>query len=127
MRYARILPVLLFLPACQGSGPGSVEPMESVIRDAQGVDHGRAVLREEAGRIVVHIRASGLAPGTHGVHLHAVGQCDGPAFESAGPHFNPTAKKHGVLNPEGPHLGDLSNLTVTGDGRADALDQVLGE
>ena len=58
-----------------------------------------------------------LAPGTHGVHFHTVGRCDDAAFESAGGHFNPTQRKHGLENPDGPHAGDLPNITVPASGR----------
>lgn len=53
-----------------------------------------------------------IMPGVHGIHLHAVGTCDAPNFESAGAHFNPTHKQHGVDNPLGPHVGDLPNITA---------------
>jgi Cu-Zn family superoxide dismutase len=62
---------------------------------------------------VVH----GLTPGRYGIHVHAVGRCEGPAFESAGPHWNPTARHHGRLSPNGPHLGDLPNMEVDAGGR----------
>ena len=97
-----------------------------MIRDAQGVDHGRVRLRERDGLIEVRIRAVGLAPGTHGVHLHGIGRCTGPDFQSAGPHLNPRGKRHGVLNPQGPHLGDLPNLIIRPDGGGEAVDEVLG-
>lgn len=123
MRRNFLVPLLL-LPACQGvAGP---TPIESVLRNPQGQNLGRVVVREQDGRIVVHIRATGLIPGSHGTHLHATGRCEGPGFESAGSHFNPTDKKHGMLNPEGHHLGDLPNLIVALDGRAEAIDAVLG-
>jgi Cu-Zn family superoxide dismutase len=64
------------------------------------------------------IDANGLTPGVHGMHLHAVGRCDGPDFASAGPHWNPASRKHGMENPEGPHQGDLPNLTTGADGHA---------
>jgi Cu-Zn family superoxide dismutase len=53
-----------------------------------------------------------LPAGRHGVHIHAVGRCDGPDFATAGDHWNPTAKQHGHENPAGWHLGDLGNLEV---------------
>src|SRR5688500_15211826 len=58
----------------------------------------------------------GIAPGEHGIHIHMIGQCD-PAtgFESAGEHLNPTNRQHGLENPNGPHLGDLPNLTIASD------------
>ena len=63
---------------------------------------------------------SQLPPGKHGIHIHAVGKCEGPAFTTAGGHLNPDAKKHGKENPEGPHAGDLLNLEVKADGTAKA-------
>ncbi len=66
---------------------------------------------------VFQVRAEGLPPGVHGMHLHTVGRCEGPGFESAGPHWNPTNAQHGLQNPQGPHYGDLPNITVGEDGR----------
>jgi Cu-Zn family superoxide dismutase len=66
------------------------------------------------------IDANGLSPGAHGLHLHAVGRCEGPDFTSAGPHWNPANRKHGSDNPEGAHAGDLPNLVAGADGRGTA-------
>ena len=65
---------------------------------------------------VFQVRAEGLPPGIHGMHLHTVGLCEGPGFESAGPHWNPTNAQHGSENPQGPHYGDLPNINVAADG-----------
>ena len=72
------------------------------------------------------VTASGMPAGTHGIHLHEKGLCEGPKFESAGAHWNPAAKKHGRDNPEGAHLGDLANLEVGADGAASANFTVAG-
>ena len=61
-------------------------------------------------------QATGLEPGDYGFHIHETGRCDAPDFESAGGHFNPTNASHGLLDPEGPHAGDLINLHVDEDG-----------
>lgn len=91
------------------------------IADAAGRVVARASVRQSGLGLAVHVEASGLAPGTYGVHLHAVGRCEAPGFASAGPHWNPTGRQHGRDNPAGAHLGDLPNLVVGGDGRG-ALD-----
>jgi Cu-Zn family superoxide dismutase len=57
-----------------------------------------------------------LPVGPHAVHIHTTGKCDGPGFESAGPHWNPESKQHGTENPQGPHKGDLPNMTVAVNG-----------
>jgi Cu-Zn family superoxide dismutase len=66
---------------------------------------------------VFKIDASGLPAGVHGIHIHAVGKCEGPKFESAGGHWNPTNAEHGMDDPKGPHLGDIPNITVGADGK----------
>lgn len=68
------------------------------------------------GGLMVHLEAKGLPPGELGMHVHAVGRCDGPDFASAGPHWNPTGKQHGRLNPLGRHEGDLGDLWVDSNG-----------
>jgi superoxide dismutase, Cu-Zn family len=81
--------------------------------DDKGQAIGSAVFSQERGggvRILVEV--VGLAPGDHAVHIHEVGRCEPPAFESAGPHFNPTKAEHGTANPRGPHAGDLPDVTV---------------
>ena len=89
----------------------------AVLRMADGTEVGRAVATEVAGGIRVSIDASKLSPGVHGVHVHTTGRCDGPDFTTAGGHWNPTAMKHGMQNPMGPHAGDMPNMTVGADGR----------
>jgi Cu-Zn family superoxide dismutase len=63
------------------------------------------------------VEARGLPAGIHGIHIHDVGACDPPGFESAGPHWNPLGRQHGTQNPRGPHMGDIQNVTVGADGR----------
>jgi Cu-Zn family superoxide dismutase len=94
------------------------------IVNAQGQKIGTATIRQADGGIRIDVQVSQLSPGTHGIHVHTVGKCEGPAFTSAGGHLNPTSKKHGKDNPEGPHAGDLLNIQVqaSGDGKASLLD-----
>jgi Cu-Zn family superoxide dismutase len=80
-----------------------------------------ARLSQTAGGVRVALASRGLPPGEKGVHIHAVGACQGPDFTTAGSHLNPDGKKHGLQSPEGPHAGDIPNLIVgaAGDGTLD--------
>lgn len=75
------------------------------------------LVEDEAGRVHVNVQVDGLAPGRHGIHLHAVASCIGPGFTSAGGHHNPLGAEHGLENPAGAHAGDLPNLQVNVAGR----------
>lgn len=55
---------------------------------------------------------TGIQAGRHGVHVHDVGRCDGPTFETSGGHFNPMSKQHGLENPAGSHAGDAPNIVA---------------
>jgi Cu-Zn family superoxide dismutase len=84
--------------------------------NAAGQSIGTVRAWQTAGGVTFRIEASGLPHGVHGIHIHGVGRCDPPDFASAGPHWNPAAKKHGFNNPAGPHAGDLPNVEVAANG-----------
>lgn len=73
---------------------------------------GEIAFKETGKGVELTAVLNSLPPGAHAIHLHETGKCDAPSFESAGAHFNPTNKKHGVENPLGPHAGDLPNIVV---------------
>jgi Cu-Zn family superoxide dismutase len=87
------------------------------MRDANGRALGTLSVTEAANGITVAGRLTGLPPGAHAIHLHTIGKCE-PPFTSAGGHWNPTNRQHGRDNPQGPHLGDLPNITVSADSSA---------
>ena len=117
--------IVVMAAACGGpvSAPA---PVEIILRDGTGNDVGQVRLRERDGRVQVYVRVTGMAEGEHGIHLHAVGRCDGPDFQTAGGHLNPTGMQHGHLNPQGPHFGDLGNIRVGADGRGEKTIDLLG-
>jgi superoxide dismutase, Cu-Zn family len=109
-------PVLAIDPPYSGT---AVESLTATLLDTSGAPIGTVQLHQDAaGVVLVRIDAAGLPAGAHGVHLHAAGVCEGPGFTSAGGHFNPASKKHGLESPEGPHAGDLTQIpgSFTGTG-----------
>src|SRR6202521_2328064 len=90
----------------------AVRSAHADIVNAQGQKIGAVTIRQAGAGIRIGVRVSQLPPGTHGIHIHTVGKCEGPDFTSAGGHFNPADKKHGRDNPAGPHNGDLPNIRL---------------
>jgi superoxide dismutase, Cu-Zn family len=92
-------------------------PVTVKFKSSDGKDVGTAVLTPAGQGVHIKLNLNSLTPGEHAIHIHANPQCDGPDFKSAGAHFNPENKKHGMKNPEGSHAGDVPlNLKVGSDG-----------
>ena len=106
-------------------GPGNAPSVALV--NGVGASVGAVAVERRAGGTSVRVAVQGLTPGEHGIHLHAVGRCDGPDFQSAGAHWNPDSRQHGHLNPLGAHAGDLPNIIVSANGRGAANFLVRGE
>ena len=124
-RYLLAAAGLSLLVGCSTAAPGSRATAE--LKDKDGKIVGHAMLRQQSDGVLIRVDTKGLTPGMHGVHVHAVGKCEGPAFASAGGHFNPGNKKHGLKSADGPHAGDLPNMMVAkdGDGRFEALTDAI--
>jgi Cu-Zn family superoxide dismutase len=113
---------LLFI-SIQTAGAYAQNQARADIKNAEGKSVGTASLRGTKDGVLMTLNVKGLPEGLHAVHIHSVGKCEGPAFTSAGPHFNPMNKKHGLKNPAGPHAGDLPDMYVerNGAGRYEVL------
>src|SRR5438045_515000 len=121
-KLAFLIPFLL--TGCVTDEPQGGAPIPLVNASGQTIGSVRAV--QTAGGVTFRINASGLSHGVHGIHVHGVGRCDPPDFASAGPHWNPLARKHGLNNPAGPHAGDLPNVEVAANGVLSATVTVAG-
>jgi len=124
--------VLMFLSGCQltGEREGDTELEQEAVEVGAVVDEvivtlinqeGRQVAtatlsEQKTGGVKIKLEGDNLPPGVHGFHIHDRAVCVPPDFESAGAHYNPTNSKHGFDHSEGPHAGDLENITVSEDG-----------
>jgi Cu-Zn family superoxide dismutase len=95
----------------------AVDKASAVLKDASGKEVGSATFTSTPSGVLINLDVTALPAGDHAFHIHAVGKCEPPKFESAGPHFNPDQTKHGLMNPQGPHAGDMPNLHVGEDGK----------
>jgi len=115
MRAILILTAAAALTACETARePAGGAPMPLI--DSAGRQIGTVVAWQTTGGISFRVSASGLPHGLHGIHVHPIGRCDPPDFASAGTHWNPTGRQHGLNNPNGPHAGDLPNVEVAANG-----------
>ena len=117
MRITRVFPLAMLVIALATASHAKTK-IKVQLKDAQGKPVGTATLWESAPGIGMEANFENLPPGEHAIHFHQNAKCDAPDYKSAGPHFNPDAKKHGLENPDGHHAGDNPNFTVGADGKA---------
>jgi Cu-Zn family superoxide dismutase len=110
-RFVLALAILLSLPLF-------ARTIKVDIKDGSARNVGSAALRSAGKGIEIKLNLHDMPAGEHAIHIHQNAKCDVPDFKSAGPHFNPEGKKHGLENPDGPHAGDMQNFIVDHTGKA---------
>ena len=129
--------MILTLAACSSESPPPEQPASeqtsavaparqavAALRTADGTDAGTVTATEGPDGIRLALNVIGLDAGERGVHVHTTGLCEGPDFASAGSHWNPTDKQHGLDAPGGHHAGDMPNLVIE-QGGAGTLEYTL--
>lgn len=98
-----------------------LSPLPVTLIDAKGENVGTAVVTQTPQGVEIALDVHDLPPGEHAAHVHENPRCEAPTFESAGAHFNPLHKGHGIQNPDGPHAGDLRDIVVRSDGSVQTI------
>jgi Cu-Zn family superoxide dismutase len=123
-----LLAVAALLAGCASTAEDKAwQSAEAILKDKDGKQVGSATFIQTPEGVRIALTGYRLPPGSHGVHIHAVGRCEPPEFTTAGAHFNPGNKQHGQANPAGPHAGDLPNLVVgaSGEGGLDITTKAI--
>lgn len=100
--------------------PTTAPSAKATLVDSENKDIGTVTFTQASKGVLIRIKASGLTPGVHGMHIHATGECThADHFTKAGSHLGSKDETHGLLSPH-PHAGDLPNIIAAKDGTAEA-------
>jgi len=108
---------VLFLAGALSASGADRKVATAELKDAKGQTVGQVKLKQGRNAVTLSAKVTGLTAGEHAIHVHTVGKCEAPDFKTAGGHFNPENKKHGMMNPDGHHAGDMPNFKIGANGK----------
>ena len=117
-RLAFVSMAMALITACSHTSADAPIIAKAELSNAQGQPSGSVSILNGTGGPVMSVNAAGLAVGVYGMHFHQTGKCDAPGFTTAGGHWNPVGRQHGLSNASGAHAGDLPNLVVNSNNKA---------
>src|SRR6202171_6024295 len=91
--------------------PAAAQSAIAQLRDTHRQDGGTVSLLQTPAGVLLKLSLKEMPPGRHALHIQAMGECEPPSFDSAGPHFNPGNTRHGIMVGPG-HAGDMPNLHI---------------
>ena len=116
MRVGAISGIMMSVAVAGLLAQGAPEQAKAELKNAEGQPVGIVTLTETTHGVMLHVVLTAAPEGVHAFHLHTTGKCE-PPFTTAGGHFNPASKQHGIENPMGMHAGDMPNVTVPAGGK----------
>lgn len=116
MRVGAISGIMMSVAVAGLLAQGAPEQAKAELKNAEGQSVGNVTLTETAHGVMLHVALTNAPEGVHAFHIHTTGKCE-PPFTTAGGHFNPGSKQHGIENAMGMHAGDMPNITVPAGGK----------
>ena len=118
LKCASLLSAIAILPGPSIIAVEAADTAKAMLKDANGEDVGSVLLTQTSAGVLLQLSLKGVPAGEHAFHIHAVGKCEPPGFDSAGGHFNPGNAHHGMMSGPG-HAGDMPNLHAPASGPLD--------
>jgi Cu-Zn family superoxide dismutase len=110
-----VIGAMLFAMSAVVLAQSTGEQAKATLKNTDGQTVGEATLTGTPHGVLIHVNLTKAAAGAHAFHIHETGKCE-PPFTSAGGHFNPAKKQHGLENAMGMHAGDMPNIDVPSSG-----------
>ena len=115
--YLFILPLAAFFVGCSNnSDTVTLKAVANIMAKNSSTVTGAVTFTETDGSVTMTANISGLTPGNHAIHIHAIGDCSADDGSSAGGHWNPTNVNHGKWGTAPFHIGDIGNIMADSNG-----------